>query len=343
MGKIKQQMIREEDAVTAAVNRRVARVSVGGGDAMSGGMMAVLASLESEAEAAGMTLEEFALAEETKAAEDEVHGALLVADQADKELDRNPALVSTLPAPPEPEVDPEVITPEILFEMPPQRYMKQGQHYSLVFQGVCTNCAHCALKLTDSVSIERGLGPICSKRGYMEDPTNPDEIQAMIDLAEYPALVDFLVKSYKPKGVRGLMNGLVKICSLNRRSPVHQACCDAVESLGYKRLSYTLRESLKAVEIKHHDANNYSIWVKKAEWSWNWTSDVRRQIPASFMNRQAKGLIVPRSEKQVLWALVLKHYEGLIAVVPDGEGGKKAVKIKKEMTAPTSNPQLNPT
>ena len=325
MGKIKDSIIREEEAVAAAVNRRAARVAAGGGDAMSGGMMAILAMVEQEAAEKGMTLEQLAMAE---AAEEELTSATLaVADRFDKELDRDPV--------------PTPVEPEVVFEMPPQNYMKKGQHYKLVFQGVCTNCAHCALKLTDSVSIERGIGPVCSKRGYFEDPTDPDEMQAMIDLAEYPDLVNYLVTKYKPQGIRGLMNGLVKICSLNRRSPVHQACCDAVESLGYKKLASTLRESIAVIEIKNQDANTFHLWVKKSEWNWAW-SNALRQIPGAYFSRQEKGWLVPKAQKHLLWALMVRHYEGFCAKVPGDDGGKKTVKITAKFKAPESRPQVTP-
>ena len=344
MGKIKQQMIREEEAVAAAVDRRIARVSAGGGDAMAGGMMAILAMVEKEAADRGLTLEQLAMQE----AEEELHGALAMADQSDKELDRTQAsAVSTLPAPAVEEPAPESVeeyeaearagvevvgesdqepaeTP-VVFEMPPQQYMRKGMHHTLVFQGVCTHCAHCALKLTDSVSIERGIGPICSKRGYFEDPKDPDEMQAMIDLAEYPLLVNFLVEKYKPQGVRGLMNGLVKICSLNRRSPVHQACCDAIESLGYKHLSSTLRESIAIIEVKVQDEKTYHVWVKKSEWHYSWQNDLRA-IPGVYFSRQEKGWLIPKAQKHLLWAMMIKHYEGLCAKVPTADG-KRTVKI----------------
>ena len=298
-----------------------------------------------------------ALLAQSSAAEDDVHGALAVADVADKEVDRNveairtntPAVVDT--------PDADGIKPsqyvaaneaqaalddvnrltaeaaELVFDMPPLSYMKSGQHHKLVFQGVCSNCAHCGMPLTDSVSIERGLGPICSAKGYLEEPTNPDEMQAMIDLAEYPALVEFLVKKYKPLGVRGLMNGLTKICSLNRRSPVHSACTDAIDSLGYVKLASLLRESIAVIELKHHDASTFHLWVKKSEWHPAWSYDLRR-IPGAYFSKQQKGWMVPKQEKPALWALMLKHYEGLCAILhePDAAGTgtiKRTIKIRK--------------
>jgi hypothetical protein len=347
MSKMKDRVIRDEDHfdemmlkpnLAQAVKQRAARVSAGGGDAMS--LMVVLASLEKEAATKGLTLDQLA----DEAAQEEVSGVMAQADPADKELDRAQAAASTLPAPAEESAQepPDQAQPTaVQFAMPPQQYMKKGQRFTLVFQGVCTHCAHCGMALTDSVSIERGLGPVCSSRGYLEDPKDPDEMQAMIDLAEYPDLVDFLVKNYKPKGVRGLMNGLVKICSLNRRSPVHQACCDAIESLGYKTLASTLRESIAVIEIKSHDDKTFHLWVKKAEWHMAWQYDLR-QIPGAYMSRQHKGWLVPKNQKHVLWALMLRHYEGLCAKVPGDDGsGKKTVKITEKIVPPASQPQVN--
>lgn len=250
--------------------------------------------------------------------------------EAKMESEAKPDTMPTEPAPAE---------EAVVFDMPPKQYLNKGQRYTLIFQGVCSHCAHCGQPLTDSVSIERGIGPICSKKGYMEDPTNPDEMQAMIDLAEYPDLVDYLTLKYKPQGVRGLMNGLVKICALNRRSPVHQACCDAIESLGFRALASLLRESISIIEVSDYDKDNYKVWVKKSEWSWTWTHALRA-VPGSFFSRAAKGTIVPKLQKKALWDLMLKHYEGFCAKVPGDDGvGQKTVKIqKKTMAKPPATP-----
>ena len=332
MSRIKDLIIREEEAMTAIVSRRVGRVSVGGGSIM-GGMMAVLASLEQEAAEAGMTLEQFALAEETKvnATEDLASGVLLVADQADKELDRQEAADPSAPV--------AVLAPVV-----PIQYFKGGLRYTLIVNGACTHCAHCGMTLTDPTSQEAGLGPVCRSRGYNDDPvaeSDSDSMQALIDLAEYPVLVDYLTTNYKDKGKHKLMVGLVKIASLNRRTPVHQAVTDAIESLGYKRLASTLRESLCCVEIKEHDPLHFNIWIKKSEWHWSFANDIRHNIPNAYTSRQFKGTIVPKSDKKMLWSLCLKHYSGFFAKVPDGAGGKKAVKIQaKTMTPPPSDPHM---
>lgn len=202
--------------------------------------------------------------------------------------------------------------------------LKQKQrHGTLVLEGVCTHCAHCGQPLSDSESVERGIGPVCSKKGYFEEPKDADEMQALIDIAEYPELADFLAKNYKPQGIRGMVNGLVRVCSLNRKTEVHQACTDAIESLGYKMLASLLRESLCVVEVKDHEYG-YRVWVKKSEWkpAWSWSL---RQIPGAYLSRQEKGWIVQKEHKRQLWNLILKYYENYFIKTKDG-----AVRIRRQ-------------
>jgi hypothetical protein len=205
-------------------------------------------------------------------------------------------------------------------------------HSTLIMHGVCEKCAHCGQPLTDSVSIERGIGPVCSKRGYHEDePKDADEIQAMIDLAEYPDLVEFLTEHYKPQGVRGLMNGLVKVCSLNRKHECFAACCEAISSLGYDRLASTLRESIAVVVLTEPDNDHYKVWVKKSDFSWPWYNSIK-VIPG--FRRVRGGCVFPKNEtsRKMLWAAMREHYEGLVVKTPKG-AFKIGPRPKKETVA----------
>jgi len=266
--------------------------------------------------------------------------AALAVDQGEKEealqdMQQAMELAETLPAPPSEE---QQIRD---FSMPESYRLKNGMRGQLVFEGVCTHCGHCGQPLSDAVSIQRGIGPVCSKKGYHEDPVVSDEIQAMIDLAEFPVLVEYLNAKYRPQGVRGLMNGLVRICSLNRRSPVHQACTDAIESLGYNNLAAALRESVSVVEIADHEKvrpGYFLVHVKKSDWNWAWTNALR-SVPGSFPSRYPhKGTCIPKSEKRALWNLMLRHFAGLYAKTPTG-----AIKIrKKTIDAQTDSPPVAP-
>lgn len=195
-------------------------------------------------------------------------------------------------------------------------------HSNLVFEGVCSECAHCGHSLTDSVSIERGIGPVCSKKGYKEDAKDADELQAMIDLAEYPDLVEFLVEHHKPQGVRGLMNGLVKLCSLNRKHPAFGAMCEAVSSLGFDKLASVLRESIAVVDVKEHPEypGYYLVWVKKRDFSWSWARSLKNIPGWRYPRKGIRGILVPVQEaaRKQLWTAMKDHYEGLVVKTPKG-------------------------
>lgn len=193
-------------------------------------------------------------------------------------------------------------------------------HSALVMEGVCQKCAHCGMALTDSVSVERGIGPTCSKKGYLEDPKDGDEMQAMIDLAEYPELVDMLTKNYKPQGVRGLMNGLVKVASLNRKHEVFGACCDAIDSLGYTRLASLLRESIAAIVVSEKDAypDYLVVWVKKAYWSYGWMRELYNIPGVRTKVYNVQGVLVPKVQKRPLWEAMNRVYGGYVVKTNKG-------------------------
>jgi hypothetical protein len=215
----------------------------------------------------------------------------------------------------------EIVAAPKMVEIPPdQVYHYKGMRHKLVFEGVCSHCAHCGQPLTDSESVERGLGPICSKKGYLEEVVPVDDTEALLALAEYPQLVEYLTAKYKPQGNRALCNGLVRTASLNRRTPVHAACTDAVEALGYKRLASALRESLSVVEISDSKAkpDAYGLWVKKSDFSWQFWNELK-SLPGVYMTRYpARETVVPKVHRRKLAELLLKYYEGLCVKTQNG-------------------------
>jgi hypothetical protein len=220
-------------------------------------------------------------------------------------------------------------------------------HRNLILAGVAEKCAHCGLALTDAVSVQRSMGPICYGKGYSEDPVDGDEIQAMIELSAWPELVEFLTVHYKPLGLRGLINGLVRVCCLNRprsngtgNREVFNSCCNAIEYPGHRKMAARLRNTLAVCSIKDSEKRpgHLEIWVKKSEYKWSWSQDTRNYLNGSFFDRQAKALVIPitkpdgnpvyskmtenglcLSNRQALWNLLCKHYHGMV-LKKDGEG-----------------------
>ena len=210
--------------------------------------------------------------------------------------------------------EPAVVTPPSLF------YTHGGQRYQLVAEGVCVACAHCGQPLTDADSVERGIGPICSKKGYNDEVEPRDDAEAMVALAEFPELLNYLVTKYKAKGNRALVNGLTRTASLNRRTPVHSACTDAIDALGYKRLASALRESICTVElydIKENE-NVYGFWIKRCDFSWNFWNRLKT-LPGVYMTKFPKRqTIVPKEHRKALAELLVQHYSGLYVKTPKG-------------------------
>ena len=227
------------------------------------------------------------------------------------EMQQSPVIEST----PSPTVYIEPQQVEIgVVEIPPEiAYHQKGMRYKLVFEGVCTHCAHCGQPLTDAESSQRGIGPICSKKGYTDEVEPIDPMDAMLALAQYPQLVDYLNAKYKPQGNRALANGLVRTASLNRRTPVHAACTDALDALGYKKLASALRESLAVVEIfdSKVQAVAYGLWVRKAEFDWNFYRALSALQGVRTLRYPAKEIVVPKVHRRALAQLILKYYEGL--------------------------------
>jgi hypothetical protein len=145
-------------------------------------------------------------------------------------------------------------------------------------------------------------------------------MEAMLSLSQYPQLVDYLNAKYKPQGNRGLANGLVRTASLNRRTPVHAACTDALDALGYKKLASALRESLAVVEIydSKAQADAYGVWVKKTDFDWSFYRALTALQGVRMVKYPQKELIVPKVHRRALAQLILKHYEGLCVKTQKG-------------------------
>lgn len=232
-------------------------------------------------------------------------------------------------------------------------------HRNMVLEGITHNCANCGQDLTDAVSIQRGIGPICSKKGYKEDPTDPDEMQAMIDLAEYPELVEFLTEHYKPLGIQGLVNGLVRVASLNRphgagqrygNAELFEAICTSINSLGHKRMAALLRNTLAGIFVRKNKdfPGCLSVRVKRMYWKRQWSRDCESKLWNVHYDKKTKSLIIPVhdpadeskvamsntrdsdgklvSNRRVLWKLMTDHYTGLILKKEDG----LSVKIERK-------------
>jgi hypothetical protein len=198
----------------------------------------------------------------------------------------------------------------------------------LIVDGTCDRCAHCSLILTDSQSIQRGMGPSCSKKGYNDDAVDPDEVQAFLHLSPYPELVQILHTKIGPEGspnrLQKLMNELVRVCSLNRKHQCHRDICDAIDALGYKKLASTLRESLHTVEFKtsKNKPDFFAVRTKKSHIIWDF-NNVIKQIPGTSFSRDEKAFLIPKkqdglSNDSYIWGVITDFYRDHIVKTDSG-------------------------
>lgn len=199
---------------------------------------------------------------------------------------------------------------------------KKLHHSTLILEGVAQRCAHCGLQLTDSISIQSGLGPLCRKKaGYFKEPeVDGDLMQAMIYLSPYPEVVDFLLRHHKPDGNRGLMNGLVKLCALNRKTDLHRACTNAIQALGYTNIASVLRKSMEDISILPSKTKEGFLQMRIARrlYSGVFQSKLRQLVPNLRFDYAARSWIVPESCRQGLWKLLQEHYNGCVLTTASG-------------------------
>jgi len=229
---------------------------------------------------------------------------------------------------------------------------KKLSHINLILDQCCTHCACCGQALTDSISVQRGIGGTCARRGYSEDPTDGDEMEAFIALSEFPELASFLAEHYRPLGIRGLVNGLVRTASLNRphgtgrkqgNEKIFHACVEAIHALGHRKMADLLRNTLVVAWITKVEAEPGVFLLKtmkRVTPDW-WWSEIRNCVKGSVWDTEKKvhrvsfhdaiseKLLTPSNlsgipNKKAVWNLLIQGFEGAVVKV-DG----KVVKIVK--------------
>ncbi len=234
---------------------------------------------------------------------------------------------------------------------------KKIPHKDMILDDLASSCACCGQPLTDGLSCQRGMGPSCSRKGYSEDPVDGDEMDAFICLSEFQELVEFLTEHYKPLGIRGLVNGLVRVASLNRprgqgknaegNEKLFKACCDAVEALGYVKMAEVLRNSLVVAWLNKSEEpgeDGISYLRTKAYRTPDWLyGEIRSSVGGVDWDRKARTFRIPmhkvgqpgslvvskdphKSNKRVVWEALLKAFEGYVVKI---DGRAVPIRVQK--------------
>lgn len=208
--------------------------------------------------------------------------------------------------------------PEKLARMTARQVMKTTYLANKIqLHGVCSNCAHCSLALTDSLSIETGLGPICRKKARYSDPEDAekDETVAMALLSKYEDVFSFLMNNCgKDKGM--LMKAMVRIASLNRNTELHRDITNAIEALGWKTLAAHLRKPFAGIAITKSE-DQYSLKVQKKYFSYEYWNLMREFVEYRF-DRANKCVWFKEAEKAKVWHILKLCYPNFVMKTPEG-------------------------
>ncbi len=195
-----------------------------------------------------------------------------------------------------------------------------------------TRCACCGIALRDAVSVERGIGPVCSKKHYdLSDMVITkgmvEEALGLLHASGLEKLVKRAAKSLKEKP-RDLCNILIWWSSahLDETETVLD-CAAIVTALGFTALGDRLRERNTDVLITKDGENHFILRCRS-------DMNVRRNLSAvkgaSKVGREGRfkyAWKVPNDAKRLVWTILGEAFGGEFATVPGEGDGSKVVKV----------------
>ena len=196
-----------------------------------------------------------------------------------------------------------------------------------------SQCACCGRTLTDGVSIERGVGPICSRKYYeLPDSMEPDFGAALVHMdrvIELGCITEEMVHGTdglmhllcKKEDSRAVANLLSLACAANYGMSKVFPITEMIHALGYQVLAKKIDENNGAIRIEKHGAE---FWIK-TPYSPEMNHDLYlRKICSTFEYKEgwgrAKVRICKASKvnKALIWNVLCKHFPGFRIVSEKG-------------------------
>jgi len=205
------------------------------------------------------------------------------------------------------------------------------REWQKVHQLTATDCCCCGASLTDAVSVNRGIGPVCSSKHYEIDfPITKYMVEnalGTLQASSLDKLVKRAAKALKTKP-RDLCNVLIWWSSahLDETATVLD-CAEIVTCLGFDDLGDRLRERNTNV-IVTKDGDDHFIIRCRSKMS------VRRNMAAvkgasavGRLGRFKYGWRVANTDKALVWTILGEDFGNEFATVPDTATASKVVKI----------------
>jgi len=172
-----------------------------------------------------------------------------------------------------------------------------------------SHCCICRHTLTDAVSVNRGMGPICSKRYYEVEHVITDEMVmdalGCVAASQLENPVKMAAKHLKGKP-REFANVLVKWASAHydQRDVVFDVA-DAVGALGFTGLATRLREDRTKVHMREHPTDKGFLTIHTAK-DWKFSR---------YMRRIPKVTTAPKVGRYEGWQFPLTAKQAVLTVL----------------------------
>lgn len=183
---------------------------------------------------------------------------------------------------------------------------------------VASSCAACGRRLTDGVSIEKGIGPVCRKKYLYEDAYPIDDgmkLQLAVFLTESAipqALAVRIGEACLDDNSRRAANLLVHAASTEGAHAAIEAA-HALRLLGYDVLANKVQERLSSVQIKVEG----SYLIVRTPFDPAFLIEVR-EIRGRRWDFTRKINAIPVAQKVALFEALLRCYPGALGVGPKG-------------------------
>lgn len=186
-----------------------------------------------------------------------------------------------------------------------------------------THCCICNAELTDAVSVNRGIGPICSRKYYDVEHVITDEmVQVALGIlfaSKLDPRVKVFAKRLKDKP-RDFCNLLVKWASANYdQTEIVFECSDVIAALGFTDLAFVLRERRTQIVLADDakDATRMTVHTSSAWQIRNNMSRVPGVAKAEKRGRFSLNYSFPKAHLGLVMVILGDAFGDRWATFPD--------------------------
>lgn len=193
-------------------------------------------------------------------------------------------------------------------------------HNAKATKFLATHCAACGRELVDSTSVEQGMGPHCRKNYYNDAPDVTEEIKVrvkeVIDGIDNEDIRQRVQDAVNEEHSRKAGNILVHYVAHHQTTEESFPAIRVLKALKFDKLAKRIEDRLGPdIEISVSEDR----LVVKTPYHEKYVADIKT-VPGRRYDPETKSWSIPRNptSKLRLWAILLKNFEGCLAIGPKG-------------------------